>query len=164
LQRDRIDERFYHKKVQSVENDEQISDRIYNLKRNKDRERRKKAFIAKLKKEERDQSALHIERQRKLRSERAMQRVVSGQQKIASRDWDRQRRWERQQVDLIAMNNMKYRMEEKFDTEVGTNKGSLQTLRGIAMEYGVDIDELQRRKTRRVATGPPSAGRGKASR
>jgi hypothetical protein len=100
---------------------------------------------------------LHIERQRKVRADKQSMKLVAGQQRIASRDWDRQRRWEKQQHDLIDMESMRVRMERKFEGDVGT-KGSLETLRGIARQYGIDIDELRERRSR---TAGPSSRAGK---
>jgi hypothetical protein len=155
MQRERIDKKFYDKRMKSVETDTEIAERLANRKKEKEREARKKAFIDRLKKEERDQNALHIERQRKVRSERQSRKLVAGEQRIASIEWDRQRKWERQQRDMIMMENVRVKMQRKFKENIGT-KGSLEVLRGIAREYGVDIDEMMERGTRNASPGPSS--------
>ena len=151
-QKERLEKERQEKNNKVLTDEEVAAERIKRLEQQKDKERRKKIFILNLKKEERDQNAKHAERQLKFRQREAQERRASNEQRINSIEYRRAVQAKERESRMIQIDKQKYAMSQRFKEQVESDRITLDSIRSIAREYGINVDDIAKRELKRPRT------------
>jgi hypothetical protein len=135
-----------------------VSERLQIREVQREKERKKKSFIAQLKKEERDQNAAHVEKQRLwFRSQSAI-RLSHDEERLQAMEKEKEQLRLERQEKLIHLEKQRHAMQLSFNDQLAPEHLSMDSLKRFAQQYGVDFEQVQKSAT--PTPRPGSARRG----
>jgi colicin import membrane protein len=137
-----MDEELYKKKIEKVLEDNVINERIAEVNRQKDEERRRKAFILKLKKDERDQNAALVAAQKERKREKWRKKMECEEKRVEIMEMERQRLNEEKQKRLTELERERSEIVQTFREDMEKDKFDPKRIQSLAERYEIDIDSI----------------------
>jgi hypothetical protein len=151
VQKSRIEKKLYDRRLKSAADEEVINSRIQSVEAQRQKETRKRAFIQQLKKEERDHNAEHVRRRKEVHQRDARLRMQAEQDRIASFEEGKTRALTEKRERAAQLERKRTEMDQVFQAQLAANEASFETIAALAKSYGVDVDDLRTRHSRRPA-------------
>jgi hypothetical protein len=148
-QKSKIEKEIYDRRVKTAADEEVLNSRIHNIEAQRKKETRKRAFIRQLKKEERDQNAEHVRRRKELNQRDAKLRMQAEHDRIAFFEEERNRALTEKREKSAQLEKQRAELEHMFQARLAANQGSFEMVATLAKSYGVDVDELRIKHSRK---------------
>jgi hypothetical protein len=152
IQREVRQKQNWEIKVSRIVGEDVLTMRRQNLEAEKQKQRRKKMFIEQLKKEERDQNAEHIARRKEFQRAEERARQISEGERILAFEQEKLHRESELREKSLKLEQQKADLNATFKERLRGDKATLDSVRLIAQQYGVDIELLRERSARQSGT------------
>jgi hypothetical protein len=150
-QKSKIEKGIYDRRVKTAADDKVINSRIHNIEAQRQKETRKRAFIRQLKKEERDQNAEHVRRRKEVHQRDAKLKIQDEQDRIASFEEERNSALTERREKAAQLEKQRAELDYMFQARLAANQVSFEMVATLAKSYGVDVDDLRIKHSRKAA-------------
>jgi hypothetical protein len=149
-QKNEIEKEAHEKKVeQAIEREAHLEKRLMSLECEKQRERTKKQFIMQLKREERDQNAAHIARQKEAQIAESRTKIMAEQERVAAYEHERKQMGIDKRSKEMELEKQVATLNATVQRKLTVERTTVDSIRQIAQSYGVDIEEIRKRQSYR---------------
>jgi hypothetical protein len=121
-----------------------LEGRISALEMEKEKARKRRVFLEKLKKEERDQNAAHIEHQRERQRAEMRRKQEADEERIARFEQQKEKEFEERRAHTERLERKRADLDAALRQQIASHQGEAAIL-VLAQQYGIDVERIRER-------------------